>query len=139
MEIRGNLQSGRKTFEQRCAACHRLGDTGINIGPDLKSIRANGAEKILVSLVDPNREVAPQYLMQKVYSARQNETILGTIKFMSDVGILIGLADGSDRLLIRSPTDRIESTGLSFMPEGLESGLSLVQMSDLLEWVKKAD
>ena len=139
LEIRGNLQSGRKTFEQRCAACHRLGDTGINIGPDLKSIRANGAEKILVSLVDPNREVAPQYLMQKVYSARQNETILGTIKFMSDVGILIGLADGSDRQLIRSPTDRIESTGLSFMPEGLESGLSLVQMADLLEWVKKAD
>ena len=23
LEIRGNLQSGRKTFEQRCAACHR--------------------------------------------------------------------------------------------------------------------
>ena len=58
---------------------------------------------------------------------------------MSDVGILIGLSDGSDRQLIRSPTDRIESTGLSFMPEGLESGLSLVQMADLLEWVKKAD
>ena len=77
--------------------------------------------------------------MQKVYSARENETILGAIKFMSDVGILMSLADGSDRQLVRSPDDQIESTGLSFMPVGLESGLSLVQMADLLAWVQKAD
>ena len=77
--------------------------------------------------------------MQKVYSARQDETILGTIKFMSDVGILMRLPDGSDQQLVRSSGDKIESTGLSFMPTGLESGLSLVQMADLLEWVLKAD
>ena len=139
LSISGNEKRGREIFEQRCVACHRLGGIGINIGPDLKSIRANGAEKLLVSLIDPNREVAPQYLMQKVYSARENETILGAIKFMSDVGILMSLADGSDRQLVRSPGDRIESTGLSFMPVGLESGLSLVQMADLLAWVQKAD
>ena len=72
-------------------------------------------------------------------SAGQNETILGTIKFMSDVGILMGLTDGSDRQLVRSLGDRIESTGVSFMPVGLESGLSLIQMADLLAWVQKAD
>ena len=137
--IRGNAQRGREIFEQRCVACHRLGRVGINIGPDLKSIRANGAERLLVSLIDPSREVAPQYLMQKVYSARENETIFGTIKFMSDVGILMGLTDGSDRQLVRSLGDRIESTGVSFMPVGLESGLSLIQMADLLAWVQKAD
>ena len=137
--IRGNAQRGREIFEQRCVSCHRLGGVGLNIGPDLKSIRANGPEKLLVSLIDPNREVAPEYLMQKVYSARQDETILGTIKFMSDVGILMRLPDGSDHQLVRSSGDKIESTGLSFMPTGLESGLSLVQMADLLEWVLKAD
>ena len=137
--IRGNAQRGREIFEQRCVTCHRLGGVGVNIGPDLKSIRANGAEKLLVSLIDPNREVAPQYLMQKVYSARRNETILGTIKFMSDVGILMGLADGSDRQLVRSTGDRIEPTEVSFMPAGLEAGLSLVQMADLLAWVQNAD
>ena len=127
------------TFEQRCAACHLLGGVGRNIGPDLKSVRANGAEKLLVSIIDPNREVAPQYVLHKVYSAKKKETIVGTIKYMSGSTIMMGLPDGSEHGFARSDTDLVESTGLSLMPAGLEAGLSVGQMADLLAWVLESE
>ena len=136
---RGNAKLGRVTFEQRCAACHQLGGVGRNIGPDLKSVRANGAEKMLVSIIDPNREVAPQYVLHKVYSAKNRETIVGTIKYMSGSGIVMSLPDGSERQFIRSAADLVESTGLSLMPAGLEAGLSNSQMADLLAWMLQAE
>ena len=136
---RGNAKLGRVTFEQRCAACHQLGGVGQNIGPDLKSVRANGAEKMLVSIIDPNREVAPQYVLHKVYSAKNRETIVGTIKYMSGSGIVMSLPDGSERQFIRSAADLVESTGLSLMPAGLEAGLSNSQMADLLAWLLQAE
>ena len=136
---RGNAKLGRVTFEQRCAACHQLGGVGQNIGPDLKSVRANGAEKMLVSIIDPNREVAPQYVLHKVYSAKNRETIVGTIKYMSESGIVMSLPDGSESQFIRSAADLVESTGLSLMPAGLETGLSNSQMADLLAWLLQAE
>ena len=136
---RGNEKLGRVTFEQRCAACHQLGGVGQNIGPDLKSVRANGAEKMLVSIIDPNREVAPQYVLHKVYSAKNRETIVGTIKYMSESGIVMSLPDGSESQFIRSAADLVESTGLSLMPAGLETGLSNSQMADLLAWLLQAE
>ena len=136
---RGDGKLGRVTFEQRCAACHLLGGVGRNIGPDLKSVRANGAEKLLVSIIDPNREVAPQYVLHKVYSAKKKETIVGTIKYMSGSAIMMGLPDGSEHGFARSDTDLVESTGLSLMPAGLEAGLSAGQMADLLAWVLESE
>jgi len=136
---RGNAKLGRVTFEQRCAACHQLDGVGQNIGPDLKSVRANGAEKMLVSIIDPNREVAPQYVLHKVYSAKNRETIVGTIKYMSESGIVMSLPDGSESQFIRSAADLVESTGLSLMPAGLETGLSNSEMADLLAWLLQAE
>ena len=135
----GDAALGRVIFEQRCAACHRLGGVGREIGPDLKSARANGPEKLLVSLIDPNREVAPQYMLHKFYSVEEQETIIGAIKFMSGTSILMSLPDGSERQIQRLPADRVESLGLSLMPVGLEAGLSANQMADLLAWLLESE
>jgi putative heme-binding domain-containing protein len=105
----------------------------------LKSVRANGVEKMLVSIIDPNREVAPQYVLHKVYSAKNRETIVGTIKYMSGSAMAMGLPDGSERQFIRLAGDLVESTGMSLMPAGLEAGLSAGQMADLLAWVLEVE
>ena len=94
---------------------------------------------MLVSIIDPNREVAPQYVLHKVYSAKNKETIVGTIKYMSGSAMAMGLPDGSERQFIRSAADLVESTGLSLMPAGLETGLSNSQMADLLAWLLQAE
>ena len=58
---------------------------------------------------------------------------------MNDAVIQVGLPDGSERQLLRSEGDEVKSIGRSLMPEGLEAGLSVVQMADLLAWLLEAE
>ncbi len=136
---RGKAGLGRKIFEQRCGACHQLGGVGQAIGPDLRASRSNGAEQLLIHLIDPNREVAAQYVLHEVRTANGQEPVIGSIRFMNDAVIQVGLPDGSERQLLRSEGDEVKSIGRSLMPEGLEAGLSVGQMADLLAWLLEAE
>ena len=138
LDRRGSATAGKATFVQRCAACHQLGGVGRAIGPDLKSTRANGAEKLLVSLIDPNREVAPQYLLFTVHLAKGDETLVGMIANENASVVELILPDGSAKSVRRAEVRSIESTGQSLMSAGLEAGLSHGQMADLLAWVLEA-
>ena len=135
---RGRAAAGKATFEQRCAACHQLGGVGRAIGPDLKSTRANGAEKMLVSLIDPNREVAPQFLLFTLRLAKGDGALVGMIANENASVVELIQPDGSERSVRRAEVRSIESTGLSLMPAGLEAGLSTGQMADLLAWLLEA-
>ncbi|MBC8243782.1 MAG: c-type cytochrome [Verrucomicrobia bacterium] len=132
---RGRAAAGKAVFEQRCAVCHELGGVGRAIGPDLKSTRANGAEKMLVSLIDPNREVASQYLLFTVHLAKDDGALVGMIANENASVVELIQPDGSRKSVRRADVRSIESTGLSLMPAGLEAGLSPGQMADLLAWV----
>src|SRR5205814_225233 len=45
-----------------CSACHQLEGVGSQIGAELNAIGNQGSETILLNILDPNREVKPQYL-----------------------------------------------------------------------------
>ena len=136
---RGKAELGRKIFDQRCGACHQLGGLGQAIGPDLRASRSNGAEQMLIHLIDPNREVAAQYVLHEIRTSNGRETIVGSIRFMNEAVIQVGLPDGTERQLLRSEGNEVKSIGRSLMPEGLEAGLSLAQMADLLAWLQEAE
>ncbi len=136
---RGKAELGRKIFDQRCGACHQLGGVGQAIGPDLRASRSNGAEQMLIHLIDPNREVAAQYVLHEIRASNGRETIVGSIRFMNEAVIQVGLPDGTERQLLRSEGNEVKSIGRSLMPEGLEVGLSVAQMADLLAWLQEAE
>jgi cytochrome c551/c552 len=56
LELRGDAQRGKAVFQQRCQSCHRLGSDGFAVGPDLAGARSGAKEKLLVNILDPNRE-----------------------------------------------------------------------------------
>ena len=67
----GDRSRGRQVFQKTCAACHRLEGVGHEIGPNLASFRNRGAEAMLVNVLDPNREVNPQYVNYVLHHARR--------------------------------------------------------------------
>src|SRR5262249_11538876 len=46
LELRGDIQRGKTLFQQRCQSCHRLGNDGFAVGPDLAGARNGGKEKL---------------------------------------------------------------------------------------------
>ena len=93
---------------------------------------------MLVSIIDPNREVAPQYLLFTVLLAKSDEVLVGMIANEDASVVELIQPDGSVKSVRRAGVRSIESSGLSLMPAGLEAGLSTGQMSDLLAWVLEA-
>ncbi len=137
LQLTGSAEAGKKIFSARCATCHRLGREGFALGPDLASVRANGDEKLLASIIDPNREVPPAFASYEL-ELRNGESVSGVIASESEAAILLRQAGGKELDVFRKNIVSMRSSGQSLMPEGLEEGLSPQDMADLLEHVMKA-
>src|SRR5262249_1724450 len=57
----GDRDRGKGLFKTHCSACHRLENVGQQVGADLAAIRDRGLDSVLLNILDPNREVKPQY------------------------------------------------------------------------------
>jgi putative heme-binding domain-containing protein len=134
LKLSGNVTNGHAIYLNRCASCHRLGNDGYALGPDLATVKANGREKLLVNILDPNREVAPNYFNYLV-ETKNGESLTGIIGNETAASVALRQANGSETAVLRSNIVRMESTGRSMMPEGLEAGLSPQEMADLLGFI----
>ena len=134
LKLKGDAAAGQVIYTQRCALCHRAGKAGHVLGPDLVSVKANGPEKLLVSIVDPNREVAANYVAYDV-ALRDGGTQTGLLGDETLTHVRIKLPLGKELLLPRTQVKSMRSGGKSIMPEGLEAGLTPQQVSDLVAFI----
>lgn len=137
LALTGSAANGQKVFVARCATCHKLGAEGHALGPDLASVRSNGKEKLLTSIIDPNREVAPAFASYEI-ETKDGESVTGILASESASAVLVRQAGGLQKELARANIVSLRSEGRSLMPEGLEEGLTAQEMADLLEYVLTA-
>ncbi|MFM8357470.1 MAG: c-type cytochrome, partial [Verrucomicrobiota bacterium] len=131
LNLKGDAARGTTVFQERCASCHRLRDRGQALGPDLASVAANGPEKLLVNILDPNREVSPNHVAWTAETA-EGETVTGLLGAETPAGVTLRLAGGSEVTVPRTRLKNLRAEGRSLMPEGLELGLNPQAMADLL-------
>ena len=62
LENPGDRARGRDVFRQSCATCHRAEGQGAEVGPNLATVANKSPGDLLVHILDPNREVAPQFI-----------------------------------------------------------------------------
>jgi len=134
LSIKGDAERGRKIFETACATCHRAGDIGKDVGPNLATIRQWNPEQALINILDPNREVAPNFLGYTI-ETKEGRTLDGIIASENAASVTLKRADGITDTTLRRDIAHISGSGLSLMPEGLESAITVEQMADLLSFL----
>jgi putative membrane-bound dehydrogenase-like protein len=134
LDLKGDAAKGRTIYLERCASCHRLFGQGTPVGPDLESVRTAGRETTLINILDPNREVQPRYATQEI-TTRDDEEVTGIVANDAPNGLTIRLANGAETFIPRTAIKSSRASGISLMPEGLESGLSPQAMADLLAYI----
>ena len=134
LELKGDVDRGRAHFRKHCAACHKLENFGESIGADLNAIRDRGTAAVLLNILDPNREVKPQFLSY-VVQLDSGRTLTGMIAAETANSLTLRKADNTTESVLRINIDELKSTGLSFMPEGLEKQLDPAAMADLLAYL----
>ena len=134
LSMKGDAGRGRKVFETSCATCHRAGDLGKDVGPNLATIRQWNPEQVLINILDPNREVAPNFVGYSV-ETKDGRTLDGLIADESASSLTLKRADGLTDTVLRRDIAQLSGSGLSLMPEGLEAAISVEQMADLIAFL----
>ncbi len=127
----GDPSKGQAAFKRVCATCHRLGAEGHVVAPDLKTVRDRTPESLLIHILDPNREVAPPFVAYSIVTA-DGRALSGIIAAESDASVTLRRAEGVEETVLRNQIERLESSGLSLMPEGLEKDLTIEDMAHLI-------
>ena len=89
-------------------------------------------------MLDPNREVNPQYLNYAVLTT-DGRQLTGMIAAETATSITLKRADNATDTVLRIDIEQLKSTGMSLMPEGMEKQIDQQTMADLLEFLKVAE
>jgi putative membrane-bound dehydrogenase-like protein len=135
LDAAGNPEAGRGVFTKVCATCHQAEGRGIDVGPNLATVTNRSGEDLLVHILDPNREVAPNFVNYNV-ATLEGRVISGIITDESANAITVKRSEGATDVIPREQIETIASTGVSLMPEGLEKGLSVQDFADLIAFVR---
>ena len=134
LKLNGDAVRGKEFFKKVCSACHQLEGVGTVVGADLKAIRNRGMEAVLLNVLDPNREVKPRFLTYSIVTD-DGRSLAGMIQTENANSLTLRRPDGTTLDIQRGEIEALRSTGLSFMPEGLEKQLAPQAMADLLAYL----
>lgn len=125
--------AGRALYQVHCANCHKLFDTGGEIGPNITGAQRQNVDYLLENLVDPSSAVVRDYQMQ-IVETMSGRIITGLVVSESKAAVTIQTVN--EKIIV--PTGEIESrvtSPLSMMPDGVLQKLSLEQVRDLIGYV----
>ncbi len=132
--LTGRAVRGAQVFDASCAACHRFVGRGTEIGPNLESIRGWDREKIMLNILDPNREVAANSIAY-VVELNDGSSVSGMIVEETVGSIRLKRIGAPEEVILRQNIAKLTSSSVSLMPEGLESTIALQDMADLLAFL----
>ena len=131
----GDAIRGREVFGRHCITCHKVGETGHTVGPELKAaLQGKDKDALLLAILDPSREIDPRFA-QMVMETGDGRTIAGLLAAETPVSVTLRRAEGIEETVLRANLESLTATGKSLMPEGLEAQITPAQMGDLLEYL----
>jgi putative membrane-bound dehydrogenase-like protein len=136
-DLKGDAGRGRAVFKSQCAACHKLGDDGHDVGPNLVAVLGGkSTDDLIAAVLDPNREVDQRYLNYQL-NTTDGRTLTGIIAADAPNAVTLRRADGTEDTIRRSDIESLRSTGLSLMPEGVEKTIPPRDMADLFAFLRE--
>lgn len=135
-----DLAQGREVFFHPklggCVLCHRIDGVGSPAGPNLSTVgAAKSPDYILESLLQPSRNVPPQYESYNLTTSDGKARTAFQLMERGNVHTYVGLDGRPFDVKIEEITKR-EHLPVSIMPEGMVARLSDVQIRDLVEYLK---
>jgi putative heme-binding domain-containing protein len=135
----GDPGRGRAVFfgtKAACASCHRVGDSGGRVGPDLTRVGAiRSGHDLLESILFPGSTFAQGYEPYAVATA-DGRVLVGLIVHRDADELILRDPSGAETRLPRAEIEEVRRSETSVMPEGLGSALSREEFRDLLAFLK---
>jgi putative heme-binding domain-containing protein len=135
----GDPGRGRYVFTGQTAACnrcHRVGDDGAQIGPDLTKIAAiRQPRDLLEAIVFPSASFARGYRSYNVLTV-EGQVHSGLIPRETADEIVLQTTDLREIRIRREDIEEVKESDTSIMPQGLDTRLSVEELRDLLAYLQ---
>jgi putative heme-binding domain-containing protein len=136
LKLPGAPTRGKPNFIARCGACH-----GVAPGPHppgyYLDVTPPQKEKLFHTVIEPNASLRPG-TEASVIITKNGEIWVGRARNENKQSITLQQANGVEILLPQANVASIHPQPWSIMPEGLERGLSMQDLADLMEYVIQA-
>ncbi|MEC9054971.1 MAG: c-type cytochrome, partial [Verrucomicrobiota bacterium] len=142
-KIRGNKTSGRHLFGKHCAQCHKFGDQGRDIGPDLTGYEMKNLDYLIPAIVDPNLGIRDGFELATLTLQPVGEAppaiLTGFLQEENERTIAIKDLTGIRTVVARKDVASLNQTPVSVMPEGLLDPMTPQQIHDLVAYLQSGN
>jgi putative heme-binding domain-containing protein len=136
---KGRASEGRNVFESgkgACNLCHRVGNVGNLIGPNLSAIgQIRTARDILESIFFPSATIARDYEAHAIELAN-GESLVAVISRNLPETVTVIDASAEQRALPRAQIASMQLLPTSLMPNGLDRALTEQELLDLVAYLR---
>jgi putative heme-binding domain-containing protein len=134
---KGDAGRGEKLFWSpavNCGSCHKVGDRGTEVGPDLSAIgKQRSREDLLQSVLEPSRRIEPKYATYVAQTA-EGRSFTGVLVRRDDKAVVLRDAQNKD-VTLKALDLELRPSRTSLMPDGQLAGLTAREAADLLEYL----
>lgn len=133
--LKGDAESGKKVFAGFCASCHRIQQTGNDIGPELTNI-GKKFDKIglLDAIINPSGAILLGYEPWLV-NTKDGESFFGFLISENKQSVTVKDVAGKQHII---PVEKISSRkkqDKSLMPEPAVAGINEAQLADVVAYL----
>ena len=138
LALKGDAVRGEKLFWSsalNCGSCHKIGDRGTALGPDLSAIgKLRGRADLLESVLEPSRRIEPKYA---AYVARlaDGRSLIGLLVKRDEKEVVLRDVQNKEIILASKNVEELRPSRTSLMPEGQLAGLTAQEAADLLDYL----
>jgi len=138
LTTKGNPDRGRQVFfdaKAQCSKCHRIGNQGERIGPELTGIGNRFSRiHIVESILEPSRTVTPGFQTVAVRLV-DGRTASGIRVAETDKSLTLADQKGEKLTLAKDEIEAQQAQPKSTMPDGLAQQLTVEQFRDLVAFL----
>lgn len=134
----GSADKGRTVFFEKvavsCVRCHKIGDRGGEVGPELTKIAIDkNREYLLEAIVDPNKAIA-QGFQSVVLADIDGKVHSGVLRSETETEITLIDAEAKVHVIAKNTIEE-RAPGKSAMPEDTVKKLTKSELRDLVEFL----
>ncbi|MBX7165822.1 MAG: ThuA domain-containing protein [Pirellulales bacterium] len=137
----GDWYAGRDLFFgelAKCATCHRYGERGGQVGPDLSNLGHRDPGSVLRDIVDPSAAINPDYV-QFTIALADGRSLQGLVRADTGDRVRVLDADAKATFLARDEIAALEPNAVSLMPQGMREKLGGEQLRDLVTFLTQRE
>ncbi len=131
-----NHSNGMAAFTKaQCTKCHRFGNVGETIGPDLTTVAQRFQKKeVLESIIYPSHVISDQYAT-RIVAMRDGRQFVGIVGSAGPGMYQILQSNGQKVRVPQNAVEEIHASTNSTMPEGLLNELTLQEIVDMFAYM----